>query len=155
MIKILSLSFGFLVTLPFVLQTYVLLPLLGRKRAIRMVGKQLTSAAALGVKLLVPRINSKLDYSIFKQKVKRNFLFIGPLYRLRIENETQDKIEFRVQFCPVSKMLTIFGLSDLCKYSCTGDWKIAKENKEYWTFTREKTIGTGGLYCNHTYSRKH
>jgi len=154
MIKILSLLFFFLFTLPFVLQTYALTPLLGKKRAIRIVGKQLILAATLGAKLIVPRINSKLDFSIFKQKIKRNFLFFGKLLRLRIENETQDKIEFRFQFCPVTKMLTIFGLSDLCKYSCAGDWKLAKENKDYWTFARKQTIGTGGLYCNHTYSRK-
>ena len=154
MIKILSLLFVFIFTLPFVLQTYALTPFLGKKRAIRIVGKQLILAAALVAKLIVPRINSKLDFSIFKQKIKRNFLFFGKLLRLRIENETQDKIEFRFQFCPVTKMLTIFGLSELCKYSCAGDWKLAKENKEYWTFTREQTIGTGGSYCNHTYSRK-
>jgi hypothetical protein len=154
MIKILSWFFVFLFVSPFVLQTYSLKLFLGKKRAIRIVGKQLTSAAALFAKLIVPRINSKLDFLIFKQKIKRNFLFFGKLHHLKIENETQDKIEFRFQFCPVSKMLTLFRLSELCKYSCAGDWKIAKENKEYWTFTREQTIGTGGLYCNHTYSKK-
>jgi hypothetical protein len=154
MIKILSWLFVFIITLPFILQTYALTPFLGKKRAIRIVGKQLILAAASGAKLIVPRINSKLDFSIFKQKIKRNFLFFRKLLRLRIENETQDKIEFRFQFCPVTKMLTIFGLSELCKYSCAGDWKLAKENKEYWTFTRKQTIGTGGSYCNHTYSRK-
>jgi hypothetical protein len=154
MIKILSLSLGFLFTLPFVLQTYSLIPFLGKKRAIRIIGKQLTSTAVLGLKLLIPRIHTKRDYSTFKQKVKRNFLLIGRLYHLKIEHETRDQIEFRFQFCPVSRMLTLFGLSDLCKYSCAGDWKIAKENKEYWTFSREQTIGTGGRYCNHTYSRK-
>jgi hypothetical protein len=154
MIKILSWLLFFLFSLPFVLQTYALKLFIGEKRAIRIVGKQLTLAAALLAKLIVPRINSKHDFSIFKQKIKRNFLFFGKLHHLKIKNETQDKIEFRFQFCPVSKMFIIFGLSELCKYSCEGDWKIANENKEYWTFTREQTIGTGGLYCNHTYSRK-
>ncbi|MDQ5985286.1 MAG: hypothetical protein CSYNP_00994 [Syntrophus sp. SKADARSKE-3] len=154
MIKILSWLIVLIFTLPFVLQTYALKPFLGRKKAIRIVGKQLTVAAVLVAKLMVPRINSKLDFSIFKEKIKRNFVFFEKLLRLRIANETQDKIEFRFQFCPVTRMLTIFGLQELCKYSCAGDWKLAKENKEYWTFTREQTIGTGGLYCNHTYSRK-
>jgi hypothetical protein len=154
MMKILSwLSFSLFV-LPFVIQTYALKLFLGEKRAIRIVGRQLTSAATLVARLIVPRINSKLDFSIFKQKIKRNFLFFGRLHRLKIENETQDRIEFRFQFCPVSRMFTLFGLSELCKYSCEGDWKIAQKNKDYWTFTREQTIGTGGLYCNHTYSRK-
>ncbi|MEE9910405.1 MAG: L-2-amino-thiazoline-4-carboxylic acid hydrolase [Deltaproteobacteria bacterium] len=141
-------------TLPFVLQTYTLTPFLGKQRSIRIVGKQLILAATLVAKVIVPRINSKLEFPIFKQKIKRNFLFFRKLLHLRIENETQDKIEFRFQFCPVTKMLTIFGLSELCKYSCAGDWKHAKENKEYWTFTREQTIGKGGSYCNHTYIRK-
>jgi hypothetical protein len=154
MIKIFSWLFVFIFTLPFVLQAYALRSFLGEKRAIRIVGKQLTSAAALGAKLIVPRINSKLDFAIFREKIKRNFLFFDKFLCLRIENETQDKIEFRFQFCPVTKMLTIFGLSEICKYSCAGDWMLAKENKEYWTFTRKQTIGTGGSYCDHTYSRK-
>lgn len=154
MIKISAWLIVFMFTLPFVLQTYVLTPFLGKKRAVRIVGKQLVRAAALVAKLIVPRIDSKLDFSIFKEKIKRNFLFFEKLLRLRVENETQDKIEFRFQFCPVTEMLKLFGLSDLCKYSCAGDWKLAKENKEYWTFTRKQTIGTGGLYCNHTYARK-
>jgi hypothetical protein len=154
LIKILSWLVVFLFTLPFVLQTYTLRSFLGKKRAIRIVGKQLVLAGALVAKLIVPRINSKLDFPIFKQKIKRNFLFFANLLHLRIENETQDQIEFRFKFCPVAKMLTTFGLSELCRYSCAGDWKFAKENKEYWTFTREQTIGTGGSYCNHTYSRK-
>ncbi|OPY89471.1 MAG: hypothetical protein A4E72_01090 [Syntrophus sp. PtaU1.Bin208] len=152
--KILSLLLGFLFTAPFILSTYSLIPFLGRKKALRIVGRQLTSTAALGLKVLIPRIHSKRDYSIFKEKVKRNFLFVGRLYHLRIEHETGDKIEFRFHFCPVSTMLKIFGLSDLCRYSCAGDWEIAKENKEYWTFSRQTTIGTGGRYCNHTYTRK-
>lgn len=154
MIRLLSLFVVFVFTLPFVLQTYALKLFLGEKRAIRIVGRQLVLAGALVAKLIVPHINSKLDFPIFKQKIKRNFLFFSKLLHLRIENETQDKIEFKFKFCPVTKILTTFGLSELCKYSCAGDWKLAKENKEYWTFTREQTIGTGGPYCNHTYSRK-
>ncbi|NTW07277.1 MAG: L-2-amino-thiazoline-4-carboxylic acid hydrolase [Syntrophaceae bacterium] len=154
MIKILAWLLVFIFTLPFVLQTYVLTPFLGKKRAIRIVGRQLTSASVLAAKLIVPRINSKLDFSIFKERIKRNFLFFEKLLCLRIENETQDKIEFKFRFCPVTEMLKMLGLPELCKYSCAGDWKVAKENKEYWVFTRKQTIGTGGLYCNHTYSRK-
>ena len=152
--KILSWLSFFLFVLPFVIQTYALKIFVGEKRAIRIVGKQLTSAATLMAKLIVPQINSKLDFSIFKQKIKRNFLLFGKLHNLKIENETPDTIEFRFQFCPVSKMFMLFGLSELCKYSCEGDWRIAQKNKDYWIFTREQTIGTGGLYCNHTYSRK-
>ncbi|MRR16055.1 MAG: hypothetical protein EG826_06335 [Deltaproteobacteria bacterium] len=144
----------FIFTLPFIVQTYALMLILGKQRAIRIVGRQLISAATLVSKVIVPRINSKLEFPVFKQKIKRNFLFFRRLLHLSIENETQDKIEFRFQFCPVSKMLMIFRLSDLCKYSCAGDWKHAKRNREYWIFTREQTIGTGGSYCNHTYSRK-
>lgn len=154
MIKILSWLFVFIFTLPFVLQTYALRSFLGKKRAIQIIGKQLTSAGGLVAGLIVPRVNSKQDFAIFRGKIKRNFLFFEKFLRLRIENETQDKIEFRFQFCPVTKMLTIFGLPEICKYSCAGDWKLAKKNKENWKFTRKQTIGTGGSYCDHTYSRK-
>lgn len=154
MIRSLSLFVIFLFTLPFILQTYILKPIIGKKRAIRIVGKQLILAGTLVAKLIVPHINSKLEFPIFKQKIKRNFLFFRKLLHLKIENETRDKIEFKFNFCPVAKILTTFGLSELCKYSCAGDWKLAKENREYWIFTREQTIGTGGSYCNHTYSRK-
>ena len=88
MIKIFSWLFVFIFTLPFVLQTYVLRSFLGEKSAIRIVGKQLTSAATLVAKLIVPRINSKLDFAIFREKIKRNFLFFDKFLCLRIENET-------------------------------------------------------------------
>lgn len=154
MIKILSWLFVFVFTLPFVLQTYVLSLFLGKERAIHIIGRQLTSAGGIVAGLIVPRINSKQDFGVFKGKIKRNFLLFEKFLRLRIEDETQDKIEFRFQFCPVTKVLTIFGLSEICKYSCAGDWKLAKKNKENWTFTRKQTLGTGGTYCDHTYSRK-
>jgi hypothetical protein len=154
MIKILSWLLVFIYTLPFVLQTYTLRAFLGKKRAIQITGKQLTSAGGLVAGLIVPRVNSKHDFAIFREKIKRNFLLFEKILRVRIENETQDKIEFRIQFCPVTKMLTIFGLSEICKYSCAGDWKLAKKNRGNWEFTRKQTIGTGGSYCDHTYSRK-
>jgi len=153
-IKILTMLFFFLFTIPFILEVYALTPFLGKKKAIQFVGRQLTPAAAWIAKVIVPRINTKRDFSVFKRRLKRNFLFFGKLYHLKIENETPDTIEFRFRFCPVTNFLTIFGLKDLCKYSCAGDWKLAEENKDYWTFNRDQSIGTGGLYCNHTYSRK-
>lgn len=146
--------FFFLFAIPFILQVYLLTPFFGKERAIQFVGRQLTLAASFVAKLIVPRINSKLDFSIFQQKIKRNFLFFGKLYHLRIAKETRNTIEFRFRFCPVTKIFTIFGLADLCKYSCAGDWRLAEKNKDYWTFNRDQTIGTGGTYCNHTYSRK-
>jgi hypothetical protein len=155
MIRLLSLFVIFLFTLPFILQTYALRPILGKKGAIRVVGRQLILAGTLVAKLIVPHINSKFEFPIFKRKIKRNFLFFRKLLHLRIENETKDRIEFKFNFCPVAKILIVFGLSELCKYSCAGDWKLAKENKEYWIFEREQTIGTGGPYCTHTYLRKH
>ncbi|MEQ8204445.1 MAG: hypothetical protein ABRQ31_11750, partial [Smithellaceae bacterium] len=100
-IKILILSFFFFFTLPFILQTYALMPFLGKKRASQFVGRQLTPAAAWIAKLIVPRINTKHDFSVFKRRIKRNFLFFGKLYHLKIENETPDTIEFRFRFCPV------------------------------------------------------
>jgi hypothetical protein len=154
MIEILSWLFVFVFTLPFVLETYALGSFLGKKRAIQITGRQLTSAGGFVAGLIVPRVNSKQDFAVFREKIKRNFLLFEKILRVRIENETQDKIEFRIRFCPVTKMLTIFGLAGICKYSCAGDWKLAKKNRENWTFTRNQTIGTGGAYCDHTYSRK-
>lgn len=154
MIKILSWLLVFIYTLPFILQTYALGSFLGKKRAIQITGRQLTSAGGLVAGLIVPRVNSKQDFAIFREKIKRNFLLFEKILRVKIENETQDKIEFRIHFCPVTKMLTIFGLSGICKYSCAGDWKLAKKNKGNWEFSRKQTIGTGGSYCDHTYTRK-
>jgi hypothetical protein len=126
----------------------------GKKRAIKTIGKLVTKAAALGMSCLVPRIKSPQDYSLFQKAIKRNFLFVGPIYDLLIEKEAKDVIEFRVQQCSVSKAFKKFGLPELCKYSCAGDWVVAKNNRDFWSFSREQTIGTGGKYCNHTYSRK-
>jgi hypothetical protein len=149
--KTVSVTFGALFTLPFILMVYALQPILGKKKTINIAGKMLSHYASIVLSLFIPKIKSPINYSEFQQKIKINYSVLGLLYDLTIQQETKDLIEFRVNFCPVSTVLKYFRMADLCKYSCAGDWLTAKNNRNYWIFKRDQTIGTGGKYCNHTY----
>lgn len=151
--KSISVTFGFLFTFPFILMAYVFLPIFGRKKSISIVGKLLSQYASFVLSWFIPKIKSGADYFIFQQKIKRNYLVLRLINDLEIQQETNELIEFRVKFCPAATVLKKFGMADLCKYSCAGDWITAKKNQDYWTFKRDQTIGTGGKFCNHTYCR--
>ena len=151
--KTISVTFGALFALPFVLMVFVLQPILGKKKAIKSAGKLLSHYSSFVFRLFIPASKSAGEYSFFQQKLKRNYLILASLNDLTIQQETKDLIEFRVNFCPVSMILRKFSMADLCKYSCAGDWITAKNNQNNWVFKRDQTIGTGGKYCNHTYCR--
>jgi hypothetical protein len=153
MTKSISITFGSLFIFPFVLMVYSLTPLIGRMKAIQIVGKLLSNYAAFGLNLFLPKIKSSEEYFIFQRKIKENYLYLGKLYDLQVRSETLDTIEFRVNYCPIAILLKRFGMPELRKYSCAGDWILAQKNKNYWTFKRDHTIGTGGNFCNHTYCR--
>jgi hypothetical protein len=145
---------GYLFVVPFAFLTYGLMPFLGRQRAIGRVGKLLTKTTVFCLGLLVPDISSPSEFAVFQKRIKRNFMFLSPLYDLKIARHTENGIEFNVHHCFVTSALKKAGLSDMCHYACAADWVVAKKNKECWEFSRQHTIGTGGPFCNHTYMRK-
>jgi hypothetical protein len=125
--------------------------LIGKQNAVRITGKLVTKTAALGMGILVPRSKAAFEFDSFKKTLKKNFFTIGPIYDLILVEETSDRIEFKIQYCPVASTFRNLKMGDLCKYSCAADWVVAKMNKGLWEFERSKTIGTGFDCCNHTY----
>jgi len=149
--RFVSTFFGYVFTIPFVLLVNFLRLLIGKQNAVRLTGKLVTKTAALGMGILIPRAKSAFEFDSFKKTLKKNFFTIGPIYDLLLVEETSDRIEFKVQYCPVASTFRNLKMGDLCKYSCAADWVVAKTNKGLWEFERSKTIGTGFDCCNHTY----
>jgi hypothetical protein len=152
--RFVSTFFGYVFTIPFILLVYFLRLLIGKQNAVRLTGKLVTKTAALGMGILVPRSKAAFEFDSFKKTLKKNFFTIGPIYDLILVEETGDRIEFKIQYCPVASTFRNLKMGDLCKYSCAADWEVAKMNKGLWEFERSKTIGTGFDCCNHTYIKK-
>jgi hypothetical protein len=152
--RFVSTFFGYVFTIPFILLVYFLRLLIGKQNAVRLTGKLVTKTAALGMGILVPRSKAAFEFDSFKKTLKKNFFTIGPIYDLILVEETSNRIEFKVQYCPVASTFRNLKMGDLCKYSCAADWEVAKMNKGLWEFERSKTIGTGFDCCNHTYIKK-
>lgn len=149
--RFVSTFFGYVFTIPFVLLVHFLRLLIGKPNAVRLTGKLVTKTAALGVGILIPRTKSAFEFDSFKKTLKNNFFIIGPIYDLILVEETSNRIEFKIQHCPVASTFRNLKMGDLCKYSCAADLVVAKMNKGLWEFERSKTIGTGFDCCNHTY----
>jgi hypothetical protein len=149
--RFVSTFFGYVFTIPFILLVHFLRLLIGKQNAVRLTGKLVTKTAALGMGILVPRSKAAFEFDSFKKTLKKNFFTIGPIYDLILVEETSNRIEFKVQYCPVASTFRNLKMGDLSKYSCAADWEVAKMNKGLWEFERSKTIGTGFDCCNHTY----
>lgn len=139
---------------PFMLSVLLLSLFMARSKAVSIVGKRLTLIAKKTVGLAIPSIASPDQFDYFRERIKRNYSLFEKLYDLRVIQNNSDTVEFNILTCPFSGTLRRYGFSDLSKYACAGDWIIAKENEDKWLFSREQTIGTGGMLCNPTYSRK-
>jgi hypothetical protein len=139
---------------PFMIGVVLLSAITGRAKAVRIIGKLLTGAAKKFVVLAIPAIASPDEFDGFREKVKRNYARYRILYDIKVTEENADTIQFNIRHCPFSKTLHRYGFYDLSKYACAADWLIAKENTDKWLFSREHTIGTGGMFCNPRYSRK-
>jgi hypothetical protein len=139
---------------PFMVGVMLLSLMMGRAKAVRIVGKLLTVAAKKFVDLAIPAIDSPDQFDGFRKKVKKNYAMYRILYDIKVTEENADTIQFSIHHCPFSKTLHRYGFYDLSKYACAADWLIAKENNDKWLFSRDHTIGTGGMFCNPRYSRK-
>jgi hypothetical protein len=152
--RFVSTFFGYIFTIPFILLVHFLRLLIGKQNAVKLTGKLVTKTAVLGMGILVPRAQSAFEFDSFKKTLKKNFFTIGPIYDLILVEETSNRIEFKIQYCPVASTFRNLKMEDLCKYSCAADLVVAKMNKGLWEFERSKTIGTGFDCCNHTYIKK-
>ncbi|MDD2671751.1 MAG: L-2-amino-thiazoline-4-carboxylic acid hydrolase [Syntrophales bacterium] len=152
--KFLRAALGHLFMTPFMGGVLVLAVFIGRPKAVSFIGGILTAAAHRFVGLAIPLINSPEEFDFFRNRIKRNFSCYGFLYDMRITVDNQDAVQFNILNCPFCCTLRKYGFSDLSRYACAGDWVIARENRDKWTFSREGSIGTGGDFCNPKYSRK-
>jgi hypothetical protein len=153
--NILRLIVGFLYVSPFFILIYVSAVFIGRKKSIAFWGAVFNFMITKVVEiLLIPKIKTPDDFHIFSQKIKRNLLFIKPLYDVSINYSNSSKIVMRYNNCPHCQAFMILGLSEICPLICKSDWDIADKNSKLWDFDRTHQIGTGDKYCNHTYIKK-
>jgi hypothetical protein len=139
---------------PLIVYTHILSAVVGRSKAVRIVGRSLTHAAKHSLKFWVPEIAHAEDFDEFVPKMKARFRLWRTLYDIDIVEETKDSIRLRVSNCPFCEILNGVGLKILSPYVCEGDWAIARENADKWCFQRNHQIGTGDSFCDHAYSRK-
>jgi len=151
--RLLPVIFGLSFAGPFVVLTASLALFVGKERALRVTGKLITLVAASILSAFIPQCGAGEDFSLFRSRIKRRFFRFCMFNNVELFDETEDKIEFRVRFCPVASSFRMLGMAELGKYSCAADWVVAKANRRFWTFRRDKSIGTGFAICNHTYIR--
>lgn len=68
-----------------------------------------------------------------------------------ISENTSDVFRLHIIYCPIHDMMQNLGFSELTRFVCDADWKIANENENKWIFKREHQLATGHAYCDHTY----
>ena len=152
--KIFRYILGVIVVLPFTMATWVLSCFIGKQRAIEKIGPIATQVAKQTLKFWVPQISSPEDFDSFATKMKKKFWMWRLFYTIQIAEDTNDVFKLHVSNCPFCEILNSFGLSSLSAYVCDGDWAIARENADKWVFERNHQIGTGDIFCDHTYKRK-
>ena len=145
--------FGIIVVLPFVIAVKILSVFIGQNEAITKIGPVATALAKRTLKYWVPNICGPADFDSFPIKMKKNLKFWRPFYDIEISEENRDIFKLYVSNCPFCEALNGFGLADLSAYVCKGDWAIAHDNSDKWTFERAHQIGTGDCFCDHTYKR--
>lgn len=152
--KILRSVLGHAVVLPFILNVILLSVIAGRSKAVKITGRFVTKLAKIFLGIMVPSIDSPVKFDRFRERIRRNYLLCRLFYDIHITQDSPDFIQFKINNCPVCETMLKYGFSDLSSYACSGDWEIAKENKDKWLFARRQTIGTGASFCNPTYMRK-
>jgi hypothetical protein len=139
---------------PLIVHVYLRSIFIGRKEAIASAGPALTRAAKRSLRYWVPALERPEDFDRFAPSMKSRFRLWKPLFDIAVLEETRDKFKLRVFNCPFCEVLKASGLRELGPYVCEGDWVVARDNSDKWTFERERQIGTGDDFCDHTYMRK-
>lgn len=141
---------GHAVMLPFSFSYFVLSKLLGRQKALAIVGKILTKVSVMSLGSIIPKMHDN-NFLDFKDKVIRNFCSHKLLYDVEVQSESNESVQFKILNCPFTSALKNLGTPELCRFACAGDFVIAKMNKNNWKFTRTHSLGTDGICCNHAY----
>ncbi|MFC1516492.1 L-2-amino-thiazoline-4-carboxylic acid hydrolase [Thermodesulfobacteriota bacterium] len=144
---------GFAVALPMVLNMQRLSRSMGREKAIKACGPDITAAAKLSLKLWVPEIASPEDFEIMTKKMRSRFWIWKPFFDIAVTEDDRDTFKLKVTNCPFCEALRDLGYPELAPFVCEGDWAKARENAGKWWFARSRQIGTGDSFCDHTYLR--
>ncbi len=147
-------TIAFIIVSPLIIFVYLAMPIIGKKKAIRLCGPLGTYIAMQSLRFFAPTLEKNEDFDIFPSKMKNNFWLWKPFYDFEITEENKDIFKLYVSNCPFCEVLNKCHLSDLGPYICQGDWEYAKSHKDQWLFKREHQIGTGDNFCDHTYIRK-
>jgi hypothetical protein len=142
---------GHAAMMPFTFSYFALSVLLGRRKALSLVGKALSNVSVMSLGTIIPEMHNNDSFSDFKSRIIRNFSNYKLLYDVEIQSESDDFVEFKVLNCPFTSALKNFGTPELCRFACAGDFIIAKRNRSRWKFSRTHSHGTDGICCNHTY----
>lgn len=145
---------GFLVGAPFILLTSLSSLFIGKERAVKLWGPLFTSYAKWIVKLTVPKIKNASEFDRFSSRLKARFRLWRPIYDYSVAYEDRDTLKMNFSNCPFCEVLRSIGLSELEPYVCQGDWAVAEDYADKWTFERQHQIGTGDSFCDHTYKRR-
>jgi hypothetical protein len=138
---------------PLIVHVYLRSIFIGKKKAVAFAGPALTRAAKRSLRYWVPVIEGPEDFDRFAPAMKSRFRLWKPLFDIAILEETGDTFKIRVSNCPFYEVLVGAGLRELGPYVCAGDWAVARDNADKWSFDRKHQIGTGDDFCDHTYIR--
>jgi hypothetical protein len=84
---------------------FVLSVLLGRQKALSLVGKALSNVSVMSLGSIIPKMHKNDSFSDFKSRIIRNFSNYKLLYDVEIQSESDDFVEFKVLNCPFTSAL--------------------------------------------------
>ncbi|MCG8334229.1 MAG: L-2-amino-thiazoline-4-carboxylic acid hydrolase [Proteobacteria bacterium] len=151
--KYFRLFIGFIVVAPIALLTYFVSFFTGKQKAVEILGPKVTMIAKLMQQFFPPKISSASEFSLFKSKLKDKRKIWSMLYDYPIEYPDDNTVKLMVKNCPFAEAIVKLNIPEFGCYMCQGDWEVAKDNSDKWTFERNCTIGTGGTVCDFTYKQ--
>lgn len=155
MISLFRKATGLAIAGPFYVLAKALSLLVGRRRAIELLGPFVTTLVRIMAEVsMIPKIRNPLEFSSFVEKLKRNVSNLRLLYDVSVEHEDRDTIVFNFKNCPHCEAFSSLGIPEFGPYACDSDWVIARKNADMWLFERSRQIGIGDRYCNHSYRRR-
>lgn len=144
---------GLIVVAPIALFTYLISFFTGKQRAVAILGPKTTIFAKLLQQFFPPKINSASEFDLFRSKLKGKQKIWSVLYDYPIEHSDENIVKLVIKNCPFAEAIIKFKIPEFGYYMCQGDWEVAKDNSDKWTFERSCTIGTGSTLCDFTYKR--
>ncbi len=102
-----------------------------------------------------PKIDNASEFENFKTRLKDKRRIWRLLFDYPIDHIDAHTVKLSIQNCPFVEAAIKLKLPELGPHICQGDWDVAKDNSEKWTFERSGTIGTGCEICDFVYKQIH